>query len=53
MGKNIQKVQDMVDGNFKRKIQSGYTPTEEKREVGDTWTDSDGVQWEQKNMIIF
>ena len=49
MGKNIQKVQDMMDGNFKRKIQSGYTPTEEKREVGDTWTDSDGVQWEQKN----
>ena len=49
MGKNIQKVQDMLDGNFKHKIQSGYTPTEEKREVGDTWTDSDGVQWEQRN----
>ena len=49
MSKNLQKVQDMVDGNFKRKIQSGYTPTEEKREVGDIWTDSDGDQWQQKN----
>ena len=49
MSKNLQKVQDMVDGNFKSKIQSGYTPTEEKHEVGDIWTDVDGNQWEQKN----
>tara|TARA_B100000700_G_C14829012_1_gene753603 strand:+ start:410 stop:916 length:507 start_codon:yes stop_codon:yes gene_type:complete len=49
MGKNIQKVQDMLDGNFKSKIQSGYTPAEEKHEVGDKWEDSDGVQWEQRN----
>ena len=49
MGKNLQKVQDMVDGNFKRKIQSGYSPSEEKHEVGDKWTDFDGDQWEQRN----
>ena len=49
MGKNLQKVQDMLDGNYKGKIQVGqYNPTEERREVGDKWTDSDGVEWEQK-----
>ena len=47
MGKNIQKVQDMVDGNYKNKIQSGYTYHEKHREVGDKWTDSDGYEWEQ------
>ena len=49
MGKNLEKVQDMLDGNFKHKIQVGFT--EEKtpdRKVGDKWTDSDGVEWEQK-----
>tara|TARA_Y100001963_G_scaffold120039_1_gene167609 strand:- start:82 stop:594 length:513 start_codon:yes stop_codon:yes gene_type:complete len=46
--KNLQKVQDMLDGNFGGKIQSGYSPTEETHKVGDTWTDSDGVKWEQK-----
>ena len=47
--KNLQKVQDMLDGKFTRKIQSGYSPTEETHKVGDTWTDSDGKKWEQKN----
>ena len=42
MGKNLAKVQDMLDGNYKNKIQSGYTHTEEQREVGDKWVDSDG-----------
>mgnify|MGYP003135074402 CR=1 FL=1 len=47
--KNLQKVQDMVDGNYKSKIQVGqYSPTEEVRKVGDKWTDSDGYEWEQK-----
>ena len=47
--KNLQKVQDMLDGNYKDKIQVGqYAPTEEVRKVGDKWTDSDGVEWEQK-----
>ena len=47
--KNLQKVQDMLDGKGTGKIQSGYTPTEEKHEVGDRWFDSDGKEWEQKN----
>ena len=47
--KNIQKVQDMLDGKGTGKIQSGYPPTEEKHKVGDIWTDSDGMKWEQKN----
>ena len=50
MGKNLQKVQDMLDGNFKTKIQVGqYAPTEETRKVGDKWTDSEGYEWEQKD----
>ena len=49
MGKNLQRVQDMVDGNYKSKIQVGYGDQEiEHREVGDIWTDSDGDKWEQK-----
>ena len=49
MGKNLQKVQDMLDGNHKNKIQvGGYSKSDEKREVGDKWTDSDGNEWEQK-----
>ena len=47
--KNIQKVQDMLDDNLDRKIQSGYTPTEEIHKIGDIWTDSDDKKWEQKN----
>ena len=52
MGKNIQRVQDMLDGNFKRKIQVGYTETEQERKIGDRWFDSDGKEWEQKNGYI-
>ena len=47
--KNLQRVQDMLDGNHTSKIQSGWTPVEEKHEIGDKWTDSDGVEWEQMN----
>ena len=47
--KNLQRVQDMLDGNHNGKIQSGWTPVEEKHEIGDKWTDSDGIEWEQKN----
>ena len=47
--KNLQKVQDMLDGKSTRKIQSGYMPTEETHKVGDRWFDSDGKEWEQKN----
>jgi len=48
MSKNLQKVQDMLDGNYKSKIQSGYSGANEHRKIGDKWTDSDGVEWEQK-----
>ena len=50
MGKNLQKVQDMLDGNHKSKIQvGGYSESDEIRKVGDKWVDSDGNHWEQKN----
>jgi len=49
MSKNLQKVQDMLDGNYKSKIQVGYSSQDEKREVGDKWTDSDGNEWEQRD----
>ena len=50
MSKNLRKVQDMLDGNYKTKIQVGqYAPTEETRKVGDKWTDSEGYEWEQKD----
>ena len=47
--KNLQKVNDMLDGTYGGKIQSGYIPTEETHKVGDRWFDSDGREWEQKN----
>jgi hypothetical protein len=49
--KNLQKVQDMLDGNQTGKLQVGmHTPenVHEGRKVGDVWEDSDGVKWEQK-----
>jgi|TARA_R100001079_G_scaffold42693_1_gene21594 hypothetical protein len=50
MSKNLQKVQDMLDGNYQTKIQVGYGDQEvERHEIGDTWIDSDGIEWEQKN----
>ena len=47
--KNLQKVQDMLDGKGTGKIQVGYSTAEETHKVGDIWTDSDGKKWEQKN----
>jgi len=48
MGKNLRKVQDMLDGNYKNKIQVGYAESNKKREVGEKWVDSEGNEWEQK-----
>ena len=45
MGKNLQKVKDMVDGKFsghKTQVWMGGEK-EPDRKVGDKWTDSDGV----------
>ena len=49
--KNLEKVQSYLDGTHQGKIQSGFIPEDIHggRKVGDKWTDSDGVQWEQKN----
>ena len=47
--KNLQKVQDMLDGKGTGKIQVGYSTAEETRDVGDRWFDSDGMEWEQKD----
>ena len=47
--KNLAKVQSMLDGTYGGKIQSGYSPTEEVRNVGGKWTDSEGYEWEQKD----
>ena len=53
MGKNLQRVQDMLDDNYERQIKVGqYNPTEEKHKVGDRWVDSDGKEWEQKEGYI-
>tara|TARA_S200002703_G_C3629466_1_gene193308 strand:- start:12 stop:533 length:522 start_codon:yes stop_codon:yes gene_type:complete len=51
MSKNLAKVQDMLDGNYKNKIQVGVgdQEVEQTRKVGDKWTDSDGYEWEQKD----
>tara|TARA_Y100000593_G_C4148582_1_gene255905 strand:+ start:95 stop:637 length:543 start_codon:yes stop_codon:yes gene_type:complete len=47
--KNLQRVQDMLDGSYQGKIQVGqYNPADKVRKVGDVWTDSDGKTWEQK-----
>ena len=48
--KNLEKLQSYLDGTHQGKIQSGFIPEDvhEGRKVGDIWTDSDGVEWEQK-----
>ena len=49
MGKNIQKVQDMLDGKGLGKIQSGYNGEDihANREIGERWFDHDGKEWEK------
>ena len=50
MGKNLKKIQGMLDGQGTGKIVVGdhSIKSSETRSVGDRWTDSDGVEWEQK-----
>jgi len=50
--KNLSNIQDMLDDKFERKVQVGYSKGNETRKVGDTWTDSDGKKWEQKEGYI-
>ena len=47
--KNLAKVQSMLDGTYGGKTQVGYSEVEQVRKVGDTWTDSEGYEWEQKD----
>jgi|TARA_R110002050_G_scaffold26264_1_gene69413 hypothetical protein len=51
MSKNLAKVQDMLDGNYKNKIQVGVgdQEVEQIRQVGDKWVDSDGRPCEQRD----
>ena len=45
MGKNLEKVQSMVDGTFTRKLQVGYTgKTLAQRKEGEIWEEKD-KQW--------
>ena len=46
---NLNRIQNVLDDKHEGKIQSGYTPDNVEYKVGDRWTDSDGVEWEQKN----
>jgi hypothetical protein len=50
-GKNLQKVKDMVDGTYGRKIVVGEHSVgrEQTRAIGEKWVDSEGIQWEQKD----
>jgi hypothetical protein len=49
ISKNLAKVQSMIDGTYGGKVQVGqYAPTDEVRNVGDKWIDSEGYEWEQK-----
>ena len=47
--KNLEKVQSYLDGTHQEKIQFGYTPDNVEHKVGDIWSDSDGVKWEQRD----
>ena len=48
---NLQRIQNVLDDKHEGKIQSGFIPEDihSGRKVGDKWTDSDGVEWEQMN----
>jgi hypothetical protein len=46
--KNIEILKSYLSGD-RPYVKVGYTKLEEKRKVGDTWTDDDGFIWEQKN----
>jgi len=50
ISKNLQKVQDQLDGTYKGKIQVSMVDdvsVHANRKVGDKWFDSEGDQWEQ------
>ena len=48
---NLRRVQNVLDDKHETKIHSGFIPEDihSNRKVGDMWTDSDDVKWEQKD----
>ena len=48
---NLRRIQNVLDDKHEVKIQSGFIPENihEGRSIGDKWTDSDGMEWEQKD----
>lgn len=51
---NIKAIRQMLDGTHKTQTRqtigfAGSKGSEQKREVGETWTDVHGVEWEQRN----
>jgi len=47
---NIKKIQDMLRGDFGKKIQVGYEPkTIEQRAEGEEWTSANGHKWIKEN----
>ena len=49
---NTENIRKMAKGIFDKKIQVGYHNYETKRELGEKWTDNDGVEWKQKNGYV-
>lgn len=51
---NIKAIRQMLDGTHKTQTKktigfSGGKSSETKREVGEIWTDENGIEWEQRN----
>ena len=46
----VRAVREKIKGKFfSDKLQVGYEKYEPKREIGEEWTDEDGITWVQKN----
>lgn len=51
---NIKAIKQMLDGTHRTQARktiafSDKTKQDQRREVGDVWTDENGVEWEQRN----
>ena len=52
--RNIDAIKKMLDGNHKSQtttkvgLQTGIQADTQRREVGEIWKDSQGVEWEQR-----
>ena len=43
---NIKRIQDLVSGNYRNNIQTGYeSKTDHQRKEGEEWTDARGRSW--------